>query len=124
MAVISVSLSGNELKEFDHLVEHFAYKSRSEAVRDALYAFIASHRLEFEGEKDLVFTLIYKADKRKEDVQDLIHHSGDVVRMSLHSHLEDRCVDVVVAHGPGEKLHELVDGLTRLKDVRVNATPL
>lgn len=124
MAVISVSLSQDELAEFDRLVEHFNYASRSEAIRDALYAFVASHRLEFEGAKDLVFTLIYDAHKRKEEVHDVIHAQGEHVRTSLHNHMGDRCVDVIVAHGPGEKMHELVHTLTRLRDVRVNVTPL
>lgn len=125
MVVISVSLSGQELKDFDQLVKHFAYDNRSSAVRDALYHFIASHRLEFSKEEmSLVFTLVYDPKKHMDRVHELIHEEGDLIRTSLHNHMGRQCVDVLVVHGKGERVHELLDALTRLKDVRVNVTPL
>lgn len=125
MVVISVSLSGTELKDFDQLVDHFKYDNRSSAVRDALYHFIASHRLEFSKEPmSLVFTLIYDPKKHMDEVHQLIHEHGDLVKTSLHNHMGKQCVDVLVVHGKGDQVHELLDALTRVKDVRVNVTPL
>lgn len=124
MVVISVSLSGDELERFDRLVEHFGYDSRSSAVRDALYHFIADHRMEFGGHVDLVLTLVYAADKGQEQVNDTIHHHEDLIRTSTHHHLDDRCVDVLVVHGEGDSVHGLLDRLTQIDDVRVNVTSL
>lgn len=124
MVVISVSLSGKELHEFDRLVEHFKYDSRSSAVRDALYAFIAQHRLEFQGEVDLVMTLVYATDAHREDVHHITEEASDLIRTTVHNHLGERCVDVLVLRGDGARIHALVDQLTRFKDVRVNATPV
>lgn len=124
MVVISVSLSGRELKDFDRLVKHFGYESRSGAVRDALYHFIAQHRLEFEAEGTLVFTLIYDAAAGTERVHEVIHENTDLIRTSIHNHMGDRCVDVLVVTGPGERVHALLDKFTSLKDIRVNAHPL
>lgn len=124
MVVISVSLSGGELREFDRLVEHFKYGSRSSAVRDALYHFIAQHRLEFQDEGSLVMTLIYDAVSMPEGLHALLHEYSDAIRTSLHNHLGDKCADVLVVRGSGARAHELLDRLTRVKDVRVMATPL
>lgn len=124
MVVISVSLSGKELGEFDRLVEHFGYDSRSSAVRDALYHFVAQHRIEFQEESTLVFTLIYHGNRGSDALHNLVHEYSDMIRTSLHNHLGERCVDVLVVHGPGTRAHELLDHLTRIKDIRVSATPL
>lgn len=122
--VISISLSGPELEEFDQLVQHFKYDSRSGAIRDALHHFIASHRIEFEKEASQVFTLVYPSDKRQEEVHEIIHEETGLIRTSLHNHLGAKCVDVLVVHGPGEKVHQLLDRLTRVKDLRVGVAPL
>ena len=121
MVVFSVSLSGKELADFDHLVDHFGYDSRSSGVRDALHHFVAQHRFNFkEGETDVVLTLLYRADSKQERVRKLLHTHEDLIRTNFHHHLGNQCADVVVVHGTGPEVHELIDGLTRLKDVRVN----
>lgn len=123
MVVISVSLSGPELEKFDRLVQHFGFGSRSSAVRDALYHFIASHQLELEGHQDLAVTLVYTAG-RQDAVNRVAHQFEDVIRTSLHNHLEETCVDVFIVHGDGARVHGLLDQLTKLKDVRVAPTPI
>lgn len=124
MVVISVSLSGEELAEFDNLVEHFNYESRSSAIRDALYTFIAQHRLEFQDQMTLVLTLVYAADTGQDEVREIMHEEGPLVRTALHQHVGDRCVDLLVLSGQGERVHEVLDRLTAIDDVRVNVTPL
>lgn len=124
MVVISVSMSGEELDAFDELVEHMGYESRSGAVRDALYNFISQHRLELEEEATLVLTLTYRADGGPERVQEAVHDQGDLVRLSLHQHIDDRCLDLVVLNGDGERVHEALDRLMSLRDVRVSVNTL
>jgi len=122
MVVISVSLSGEELEKFDRLVAHFGFDSRSSAVRDALYHFIASHQMELGGHQDVAITLVYTADRSQDLVNHVAHEFEDVIRTSLHHHLEGTCVDVFIAHGEGDRVHQLLDRLTKLKDVRVTPT--
>lgn len=124
MVVISVSLSGQELAAFDDLVEHMNYDSRSSAIRDALYSFITEHRLDFQGETALVLTLVYAADTGQHEVQQVLHDEGELVQTALHHHVGDRCVDLLVLSGPGARVHNVLDRITSVKDVRVNATPL
>lgn len=121
MVVVSISLSGKALADFDHLVDHFGYDSRSSAVRDALHHYVAQHRFQFrEGETDVVLTLLYSADAKQDKVRQVLHDHESLIRTNLHQHLGAQCVDVLVVHGSGKDVHGLIDGLTRLKDVRVN----
>lgn len=125
MVVISVSLSGKELADFDALVKHFGYGSRSRAVRDALYHFISQHRMKFnKGDLSLVLTLVYDADHGSDALNDVIHTHQGLIRTSLHNHLGTQCVDVLVTHGDAEALHSLLDSLARVKEVRVSVTAL
>ncbi|MGB1697856.1 MAG: CopG family ribbon-helix-helix protein [Thermoplasmatota archaeon] len=122
MVVISISVSGPDLAKFDEMVSHFGYDSRSSAVRDALYRFIADHRVAFGGEMDAVITLVYNADSRQDEVHGIVHEFQSEIQTSIHNHREHQCFDVLVVHGDGARIHEMVDRFTRIKDVRVNLT--
>lgn len=126
MPVISVSLGNEDLESFDRLVDHMGYESRSSAVRDALYHFVQEHRLGLDEESDvgLVLTLVYAADRGQQEVQEVIHDLGDLVRTALHQHLDERCVDLLVLQGPGQELHDALDRLGSVRDVRVDVTTL
>lgn len=125
MPVISVSLPSEDLDAFDDLVEHMGYESRSSAVRDALYNWVAQHRLDLEGDEiGLVLTLVYAADHGQARVQEIVHEEEHLVQTSLHQHVGQTCVDLVVLHGDGDEVHRVLDQLTSIRDVRVNATPL
>lgn len=124
MVVISVSLTSDELHNFDAVVEHVGYDSRSSAIRDALHHFIAEHRLEFKEATDVVLTLAYDAERRQDQVHELVHDHQDIIQTSLHNHRGSRCLDVLVVHGEGNQIHELMDKLTRVKDVRVTISSL
>lgn len=124
MAVISISMSGTELKEFDKLVDHFGFGSRSSAVRAALSNFVALHQMQFKGHVHMALTLVYEAKKNQGQVNEVLHTFDDLVSTSLHHHLEGTCVDSLVLHGEGQRIHELLDGLTKLNGVRVTPAPI
>jgi metal-responsive CopG/Arc/MetJ family transcriptional regulator len=44
MVVISISLSGIELKEFDNITNKMGFSSRSDAVCEALHRFVAQNK--------------------------------------------------------------------------------
>lgn len=122
MVVISVSMSSEELAEFDNLVEHFNYDSRSGAIRDALYTFIAQHRIEFQDQATLILTLVYPTERGQEKVHQVVHENEDLVDLTLHRHFGERCVDLVVLSGQGDRVHEVLDELSTLKEVRVTVS--
>lgn len=123
MVVISISLTGKELADFDHLVEHYGYDSRSGAVRDALHQYVIQHRFKFsEGQMDIVLTLVYGSGSEQDKVRSALHDREDLIRTNFHNHLGEQCYDVLVVHGKGVEVHELIDALTSMRGVRVNVT--
>lgn len=123
MVVISVSLSGDELKDFDALVKHFGYDSRSVAVRAALHHFVNQHKAELGRDADVVLSVTYPGHRPRPEMHQILHENMDLVRTSLHNHEGERCVDILLVHGSGERVHALMDALTRIKDVQVSSTP-
>jgi CopG family nickel-responsive transcriptional regulator len=119
MVVISVSLSSKELKEFDEISKELGFSSRSDAVRSALAKFISANRLVLgsEGEGHYLVSISYEA-KKKHQVTEIIHKYSDVIRSSLHTHFDERCVEQTIIIGEYEKVRSFTEELSALKDVR------
>jgi CopG family nickel-responsive transcriptional regulator len=119
MVVISVSLSSKELKEFDEISKKLGFSSRSDAVRSALAKFISANRLVLgsEGEGHYLVSISYE-EKKKHQVTEIIHKYSDVIRSSLHTHFDERCVEQTIIIGEYEKVRSFTEELSALKDVR------
>jgi CopG family nickel-responsive transcriptional regulator len=119
MVVISVSLSSKELKEFDEISKELGFSSRSDAVRSALAKFISANRLVLgsEGEGHYLVSISYE-EKKKHQVTEIIHKYSDVIRSSLHTHFDERCVEQTIIIGEYEKVRSFTEELSALKDVR------
>jgi CopG family transcriptional regulator, nickel-responsive regulator len=119
MVVISVSLSSKELKEFDEISKELGFSSRSDAVRSALAKFISANRLVLgsEGEGHYLVSISYD-EKKKHQVTEIIHKYSDVIRSSLHTHFDERCVEQTIIIGEYEKVRSFTEELSALKDVR------
>ena len=125
MVVISVSLSGSELKQFDSIVEKMGFSSRSDAVREAFQSFISENRWrgEPEGSISLLVSLIYE-DCKAHKVLDIVHDHSETIHSSSHTHIDHKCVDQLVLKGDSERLKEFLSMIARVKDVRVKRVPL
>ena len=119
MVVISVSLSGNELKQFDSITEKLGYSSRSDAVREAFQNFISqnSWSLRGEGSRNLLVSLMYDDDKAHR-ILDIVHDHTDIIYSSSHTHVEHRCIDQLVLKGDFEELNSFMNTISGVKDVR------
>lgn len=119
MVVISVSLSSKELKEFDEISKKLGFSSRSDAVRSALAKFISANRLVLgsEGKGHYLVSISYE-EKKKHQVTEIIHKYSDVIRSSLHTHFDKRCVEQIIIIGEYEKVRSFTEELLALKDVR------
>lgn len=119
MVVISVSLSSKELKEFDEISKELGFSSRSDAVRSALAKFISSNRLVLgaEGEGHYFVSISYQ-EKKKHQVTEIIHKYSDVIKSSLHTHFDDKCVEQIIIVGDYGKVKSFTEELSSQKDVR------
>ncbi len=123
MVVISVSISAKELKEFDDVSRSLGFSSRSDAVRSALHKFVMMSKLAetAEGEGFYLVSLAYE-EKKKHQVMEILHNHSDMIKSSLHTHFDDRCVEQIVAVGEYGRLRGFVEHLSALKDIRYSVT--
>ncbi len=80
MVVISISLSGTELKEFDDITNKLGFSSRSDAVREALHRFVAQNKWieHLDNSSPFIATIVYD-DKREQPVHSIIHDFKNIV---------------------------------------------
>ncbi len=119
---IGVSLPKNLLEDFDSIIRKRGYSSRSEAIRDAIRAYIAEYRW-LESEKgEIVGAVIVIYDHRVQGVSDAIinlqHDFSDIITSSMHVHLNrDQCLELILVKGEMDSIKKLVDRISVIKGV-------
>lgn len=119
---IGISLPENLLNKFDSIIDKRGYSSRSEGIRDAIRSYITYYEWmnDVEGERQGVITMVYDHDQRglMEAVTEVQHANIDIIQSSIHSHLtNERCMEVIMVRGDGQKLRSLTESLMALKGV-------
>lgn len=125
---IGVSLPENLLEKFDVIIQNRGYSSRSEGIRDAIRGYIRYYdwMSGIEGERVGTITLVYNHRQRgiEEILNDIQHHHLDIIKSTIHVHLEnDNCMEVIIFQGEGKKIREIFENLVKhkgLKHVKLN----
>lgn len=120
MVVISVSVDPKELRRFEEVARQRGFTSRSDAIREAMHAFVAQNRLTFEGEesKHFLMSVVYE-ERKKHSVLDIIHRHSDIILSATHTHFDGKCAEQLVLTGSPERVSTMLDGLRSVKDVRI-----
>jgi CopG family nickel-responsive transcriptional regulator len=120
MVVISASLPGDQLDEFDRIVEEMGYPSRSDALRDAIHRFVQDHRwIHTVGHgRHFLMSLLYN-ERSKDPVSDVLHRYRKLIHSAAHTHFDGKCADQLVLLGEGQVVADLVKELAAVRDVRV-----
>lgn len=119
MVVISVSISAKELKEFDEVARDLGFSSRSDAVRAALHRFASENRsARGAGEQGCYVISVSYDERKKHQVTEIIHRYSHVIRNSLHTHFDNKCLEQLTIVGEHDKVKALTEQLSALKDVR------
>lgn len=123
MVVISISLSAQELKDFEEVARQAGFSSRSDAVRDAIHRFVMgkSPVNDAVGDISCVVSIIY-SEKKKHNVHEVIHEYADIVHSSMHTHIEHRCVEQIVLAGNAAEIKKLLAELSAEKNVRITVS--
>jgi CopG family nickel-responsive transcriptional regulator len=126
MALTRVSLTLPEelLKELDSYLGRTGYPSRSEAIRDALQAFLSEQRelRGMKGEGVGVLVLLYDHETRGlvDQLTDLQHECRELITSTQHVHLDAKtCLEILVLRGKGGKIAEVVEKLGSLRGVKL-----
>lgn len=112
MVVVSITLPGNLLNEFDIFIRSKGYYSRSEAFRDALRSLMSESQLLEKESGRVAATIVVIYEYARKDIAtrmiQLTCDCDDVVIENLNRQLGDHyCLSVFVAEGTVEKIRSL-----------------
>ncbi len=119
MPIVSVSMDEGILQSLDTIAQRRKYRSRSEAVREALREFIDVTEWGRDGgQASVILAVIYEKGNPKADLA-MLQHRFDEIRTMLHTHLNEvDCLQIFVAEGPTTRLKELIGQIRRVKGVK------
>ncbi|MFJ8236033.1 nickel-responsive transcriptional regulator NikR [Ureibacillus sp. NPDC094379] len=116
-----VSMEGNLLRKFDHLVLQRGYENRSEAVRDLVRDALIQQL--WEGNEQMVagsILLFYNHHQRNllDEMTNIQHSVHDLIIATTHFHLDhDNCLEMIVVKGKAKDIQHLSNKLISLKGV-------
>ncbi|KMY54478.1 MULTISPECIES: nickel-responsive transcriptional regulator NikR [Bacillaceae] len=116
-----VSMEGNLLRKFDHLIKQRGYENRSEAVRDLVRDALIQQSWE-DNEQIVAGTILlfYNHSQRNllEELTHIQHGMHDYILATTHFHLDhDSCLELIVVKGKANDIQQLSHQLTSLKGV-------
>jgi CopG family nickel-responsive transcriptional regulator len=119
MAIVSVSLDKGILEELDRIARSRKYRSRSEAVREAVREFInVDAWRQGSGRTCVILAVIYDKSLQRASLAAL-QHRFDEIRTSLHTHLDKGdCLQIFVAEGTTARLKDLITEIRRIRGMK------
>jgi CopG family nickel-responsive transcriptional regulator len=119
MTIVSISVNGELLNRFDDVLAVKGFRSRSDAMREAMRAFVDEAEWDSsEGENQIVITMIYDELGPRGELS-VLQHRYEEIQMMLHLHLEKgQCMEVFIARGPNTRLREILGRIRKIKGVR------
>src|SRR6266571_3958899 len=109
MPIVSVSMDDSILRSLDDVAQRRRYRSRSEAVREALREFIDVTEWGREGgEASVILAVIYEKGNPRADLA-MLQHRFD----------EADCLQIFVAEGSTTRLKEFIGQIRRIKGIKV-----
>jgi CopG family nickel-responsive transcriptional regulator len=116
---ISFTVPSDFLQAFDILTKELGYKSRSQAITDAMRMFFTKKKQEDQNSEIDGFVIIaYNHHHRNvlEELTELEHHSQITIRSSMHIHVsEENCSEVIAVNG---KLHNVKKFANKLQSIK------
>ncbi|MHA1112384.1 MAG: nickel-responsive transcriptional regulator NikR [Promethearchaeota archaeon] len=118
---ISFTVPSDFLQEFDKLTEELGFKSRSQAISDAMRMFFTKKKQEDPNvEIDGFVIIAYNHHQRKvlEELTELEHHSEIIIKSSMHIHVsEENCSEVIAVQGRAENVKDFANKLQSIKGI-------
>ena len=119
MTIVSISVTGELLNRFDDVLAVKGFRSRSDAMREAMRSFVDEAEWDSsDGENQMVITMIYDELGPRGELS-VLQHRYEEIQMMLHLHLEKgQCMEVFIARGPNIRLREILGRIRKIKGVR------
>ncbi len=111
---IGVSIPSELLSEFDAVVKKRGYGSRSEALRDAMRAYLSDYEAfsQTEGDQVGVVSLMYNHEQRGliSLLTDIQHENAQLITSTIHIHLDtSNCLEIDVVQGSAQDIRAFAD---------------
>lgn len=119
MTIVSVSIPDELVRKFDQVLCAKGYRSRSDAVREAMRSFVDEAEWQSaEGENQIVITMIYDEVGPRGELS-VLQHRYEEIQMMLHLHIEKgQCMEVFIARGQNNVLREILGRIRKVRGVR------
>jgi len=113
-----VSFPEKLLKKFDRIIEELGIRSRSQAIQEAIRAFISLNSWRLSEESVAGAILVHYSHEEHgldEKLTDVQHEFLDLIPSTLHLHLsEGDCLLIIAVRGKSLKVKELLMKLRRV----------
>jgi CopG family nickel-responsive transcriptional regulator len=129
MVVVSITVPGSLLDEFDSFIRNRGYYSRSEAFRDALRSLMSESQLVEKESGRVAATIVVRYECSKKDVTTRLirltcNRDVDVIE-SLHRRLDNnQCLSVFVAEGTVQRIRNLAGRIRGMRGIEQVETVL
>jgi CopG family nickel-responsive transcriptional regulator len=115
-----VAMEGSLLRAFDALVKQRG-STRSEVLRDLARAEVTREAVASGTDAVATITIVYDHHVRAltETLTNLQHELGDMVRSTMHVHLDQSyCLEVIILQGPSAQLRRFADRVFATRGVK------
>lgn len=120
---IGISLDSDLLAQFDALIAHQGYQSRSEAIRDLVRQQLSQERLG-DPQAQAVAAVFLVYDHHAANLTEkliAVQHSHLLHAISsLHVHLDEHdCLEIIVLRGQVGEIHKVGENILSMKGVKL-----
>jgi CopG family nickel-responsive transcriptional regulator len=120
---ISISVPSDLLRSFDEHIKRLGYGNRSKAIQDTMQSLITESKwiCEKMGKGVGAITMVYdhRVKGLEEELTDVQHHFEEVIRSSMHVHLdEEQCLEIIAVRGKASDVRDLAQELKTRRGVK------
>ena len=110
MAIVSVSLSDEYLKELDDIQNHYGLNGRSEAIRHAIRSAETEMKemSDIDGQVEGVLVIVH-GDHDDMWMSKIYHRYEGQIKMQLHSHMQNmKCLEVMIISTDSSTMRDIM----------------
>ena len=124
MAIVSISLNDEILKELDKLQESMGFTGRSEIIRAGIRTFVQEEKQkrDLKGKQNAILVVVH-ADEYDDQVARIKHDYEDLIRTHLHNKIDgERCMEMFILDGDSKNVQAITQGF--LTDKKMDTVKL
>lgn len=123
MPIVSISLTGELLRNLDEFMRNKGYSSRSEAIRDAVRDLLSEYELGRFDKGKVTATITVISEHERHDVDErltrLRHEHDNIVSGNMHIHLgRTYCLEIFITEGEVEEVLRFVGRIRAMRGIQ------